>query len=269
MMDASAIKEIIKPAMAAQAAGHETDIPVAMLPEDYVIQSLEPYLDQPARHRALFTTYQLGSFIDYIKDKDNDTTVVYVNDLSMKATAIFDHGTEEEPNWATHRAVFSPKHTDAYAALTGKNKAPMEQQDFIDFIEDWAPNIGFADSEGEDIPVPKALAAVRRLHITAKRQATTEVGDFSKSHSALESVEITTDGNLPAEMRFTCEPYPGFEPRQFSCRLYARTGGDDPKLVYRITGLERMSQQIADEMVGSITAGTDAIAIYIGTIQHG
>jgi len=268
-MDKSAIQAITELAQGATAPYINMETPFQTIPKDWKLESLEPYLYRPVRHRNTYKTGDLGSFISYICDQEsnNSTSVIYIDPDEMAATAILDHGTPDAPSFGTHRAILDMNKTPEFLDLTFRNGIPYAQQDFIDWVQDWEPILTF-QNDGKPVEIKQVLAAVRRLTITAKRAATSQVGDYKTEKTALQSVEIEADNNLalPDTLTMTCIPYDGLEETRIDCRMYARTG-DEPQILYRIIGLERLMKDTAEQMKMRISVETPSL-IYLGTVIH-
>ena len=268
-MDKSAIQAITELAQGATAPYINMETPFQTIPKDWKLESLEPYLHRPIRHRNTYTTGDLDSFISYIGDQEsnNSTSVIYIDPDEMAATAILDHGTPEAPSFGAHRAILAMKKTPEFQALLNRNCIPFTQQDFIDWVQDWEPILTF-QKDGKPVEIKQVLAAVRRLTITAKRAATSQVSDYKTEKTALQSVEIEADDKLalPDTLTMTCAQYDSLEETRIDCRMYARTG-DEPQILYRIIGLERHMKDAAEQLQARISAETPSL-IYLGTVIH-
>ncbi len=209
-MDSTAIQEIQKLALSAVASetltAHVPGTAVA-IPVDWKLQTIEHLQSSPDHFRGHFTTTTLAEFIAYANQHGSADTGVFIDPDSMTAAAIIDLGNHAAPEWGKHRASATLKRTPAYAALLKSADETLQQQAFIDFIEDWADHIHFYFKNGDVIDAATAVKTLRRLKVNANAQQEQTVGNFAASRSALETVEINAgQEELPAGFRFHVAP---------------------------------------------------------------
>ena len=265
-MDRSAI-EAIRDMAALTQDNLDTDIPARIVPNSHAVQSLEHLCDTPQRFRNRYIADDLESFIYYVNENKTDDSVIYVDRRRMQATCIFDHGNHEAPAWGDHVGILVMEPTPEYSALINQDGFYMSQQEFIDWYHDWMPFISFADQNHNNLPQQDAINAIRRLNISMAREASSTIEDFSHEKSAMEKVEVKSTVTLPAEMVFHCHPFLHLEEQYIRCRIAIRAD-EKPQIMYRIIGLQNMTQSIAMEMSDKIHGGTNT-TIYLGTAKHG
>lgn len=273
-MDSTAIQEIQKLALAALTTDTlSTHVPgtAVALPNDWKLQTLEHLQTQPDHFRGHFATNALAEFIAYANQHGSADTGVFIDPDSMTAAAIIDLGNHTAPEWGKHRASATLKRTPAYAALLESADETLQQQAFIDFIEDWADHIQFYFEDGDVADAATAVKTLRRLKVNANAQQEQTVGNFAASRSALETVEIKAgQEELPAGFRFAVEPYEGFEQYTFNCQLRAVSDDKAVKLKYRIGQLETIKEAIANEFRDRIKDGIteQGVSIFLGQMAY-
>lgn len=272
-IDTDTINTIIALSKAGGQADLKTDIPTIMVPDAASIASLEKFQATPARFRAKYNTRLLSAFTEYMDGIVGEDSAVFIDPDNMRATAYVDLGTHEVPQWRDHSAVLTLDDTPAYAAVTGHAGKMHNQRDMTDFIEDWAENIQFyADVERANaVNLGSALTTIRHLTLKEKRQGDHHDGDFKASRSTMEEVEVASgDKPLPACFTFTTPPYMGFQPRTLTCRLRATSpDGKTPALTYRIMGLDRLKEELAEEFKGLLygSGALGAARVHVGTLS--
>lgn len=275
-MDKSAIEQIQQAAAITQAseAVHSAMLenapgekPVVFLPEKFGAHSLEQYLPGRVRFRGHFETASISAFLMYCKTAGGDEEIsCFVDPEYMKAVSFFDLGTINDPGHAEHRGTLTLQKTAEYRALLSIDGTKNSQKTLAEWLEDWAEHIQCYTAEGEALDIKKAISAVRRITIDQARSRTTEDQQFRASQSTLESIEAKSDEMMPAGFRFECIPYDGLAIRSFDLRLSILTSGDSPALVARIRQLEKVQQDIGEELVDAIGVGLSrgSANIYIG-----
>lgn len=254
-MDERAIQQIQETAVAAarllddakQAPG--LDRPIVALPSSLTVHDLEKFMFGRARFRGTFSTGNPDAFAEYIKAQAPGA-VCFVNGDSMVANAIFDLGTVEDPKHAEHRAVLTMEKTAPFRALLARNGETHTQRLTAEWIEDWRDFIHPCNADGEDIPLVKAVSAVRSLSLEEKRAHGFEEQDFKSKRTAMEEIEAKgAHENLPVFLDFRCTPYEGLSKRSFRARLgiVSTRGESAPSFVLRIVREEHELEQVALE----------------------
>jgi len=273
-MDASAVQALVDLAVSQtqNAAMNRDDI--VIVPNTAGIKSLEQYNRTPNSFKARFETNVLSEFINYINcNADNESSCIFINKENSSANGIIDLGYHLAPEWGRHRAYVTLKKTPAYAAVISENNKVLGQQDFIDFCEDWQPNIKFfygtpADTGTQSFP--STIATLRKLKVTANAEKEHVVGNFAASASALEAIEIKA-GNveLPTGFLFETNPHDEFYSIVLVCQLRAAGDEKSVKLKYRINQLEASTEVIANEFRDKITKGVAIdLPVYIGDMAY-
>lgn len=243
------------------------DRPVVAIPDSFHLEDLEHMMPERARMRGTMTTTNLPAFVEYCEQRNNDDSTCFVDSEGMAAKAIFNLGYPTNPGHADYTARLELKKTAEYRALTEIDGRQLSQKQAAEWIEDWADFLTAFDAEGNDIPLSRVVAAVRRLTIEASRKEDHDTQDFRASRSALESIEARSDDGLPAGFRFRCVPYLALSARDFEIRLSILTGGDAPKLVARLRRLEAIEQDMGNEFHEIMGENLDC-AVYLGSYNR-
>lgn len=230
-MDSTAVKEIqdSTAAIALAPSINKTHVPIAALPSNFTIHSLEKYQPNRSRFRGVFATHHLDSFASY-HESVCTSAPVYVDPDEMAALAVFDQGTVEAPGHREHRARLNLQPTAPFKSLRKLAEKPeVSQRDLAEWIEDWREYIIAIGSDDQRIEPKALIATVRNITIEALRKSDSSEADFSSSRTALEKIEAKSDsGALPKLIIFTCEPYKDLPPQDFRLRMSIRTGSDKP-----------------------------------------
>jgi uncharacterized protein YfdQ (DUF2303 family) len=249
----------------------QTDGTVVALPDTIQVCDLENYLENRRRYRGTLSTTVLTEFVEFVtKTSDNYNIQVesypcFVDPDDMKARAFFNLGDVDAPGHGDHSALLTLKQTQAYKELLKANGAKFDQRALAEWMEDWVDVLSATTQSGQDLPMGNAVAAIRRITIGAKAESTSEEQSFSSRRSAMAEVEAQNKDQLPAFLKFTCEPYQGLDERVFTLRLNVITG-DTPRIGARIVRLETAEEEMAKEFEQKLRKGFEdtAVQTYVG-----
>lgn len=224
-----------------------TNSPLMLIPTGFDVENLEQYMKLRSSYRFAFNTKSIKDFVEYSKEFDKEGAKCFVNSDSMSAKVIFDIGTEEAPEHQRNKAGLQLDKTSAYKKILSIHGDHMYQRDASDFIEDFGEFMTIATDSGEAMTIAQAANAINKITIEAARSLSSEVGDFSNSMSAMEREEVKGASKFPSKINFVCVPYLGLDKRDFTIKVSVLTGGDRPKLSFRIIQLEPQQEDIAEE----------------------
>lgn len=285
MLTKEAIQELLEPqsinaaatalqlAVSAFVASGEDTRGLVVLPNHFGVNDLEAHLPERRRARGTMNTSSVQCFAEYINHQAagaESTVSVFVDAPRMKAVAVLNLGTVDEPGHADNRAIYSPTQTAAYVALRHITSNPMTQKDVAEWMEDW---VHLISPRGADdlVIIPKlAIDAVRRITIDESRKVESEAASLQATRSTLEQVVArSAAGNLPAFIDVALKPYLGFDERTFSMRLSIITTGKDPMLRLRVVKAEEHAEQMANELLGQVEQAIngDLVNLYTGTYE--
>lgn len=246
-----------------------TDYPVAILPENMRLHSLEAHNKHRNAFRANFSTYNFDSLIAYAKNHEQEGAQCFIDEKHLGAEIVFDVGDLATPLHAQHRATLKMEKTAAFKALCDFHGKKCEQREFSDWLEDWGDFITAYTDDSESMSLTSAVQAVRKITLDYARNEEHEVSDFAASRSAMESVEAKSKLQLPKYFVFNTVTYKGLNSQAFTLRLSILTGGEKPVLVARLIKAEQIQEDIAKEFADKLTdelKGTD-ITVNIGTVE--
>lgn len=249
--------------------GTDRAIPAVIMPDGRQVASLEHLLNNPAFHRVTYATERLDDFCRYIGAARCDGTAVFVKPDGSGAQAIIDFGSHTAPQWQRHKAGLNMKHTAEFAACLGINGKAMTQRQIIEWLEDWGHIASGVNAGGEAMAVPRIIAALRRIDLKAKREASHEDRNFGATRTAMEEIEASSgDGAMPDIIKITCQIYPCTKQREITLRISLLTGDDKPTLKARIIGLEAINKEVAEEIEMEIISRLgDASSVFVGGVM--
>lgn len=236
-----------------------TDRPTISVPKGIKLEDIEHLQAHRHRFRGKYATNRLSEFCTYVTNRVSElqdfatgeparsNTSAFLDIDRGTAKAIFNLGRPGEAGHGDDVALLDLAQTAAYNGLLKLNGIKLSQKDLAEWLEDWAQIIEpFYGEDEQARTLKQAIAAVRNIRIKADGESTSKVNDFGASKTALESIEASSQDQLPAGFLFHCSPYPGFIERQFRLRLSVITD-QTPKLVVRLVGHEEQVEKIGQE----------------------
>lgn len=251
MMEKEAIEHIQKSAnmleMDDKLKSKNTNTPTILLPHEFAVHDLEKYMKHRSSYRFSFSTSNIDDFAGYSEEFDQEGAKCFINSNNMSAKVIFDIGTKELPGHQVNSAKLALEKTAAYEKLLNIQGQHFSQKEASNFIEDWTDFIFITTRTGEGMSTAQAANALNKLTIEEARTRTSEVGDFNESLSSMEMVEAKNADKIPSDITFSCTPYTGLKDRDFIIRVSILTGGERPKISFRIIQLEPIQELITEE----------------------
>lgn len=225
----------------------DTNSTLMLVPEGFNIQDLEKHMLLRDSYRFSFNTKSIKDFVEYSQEFDQEGAKCFVDSDRMSAEVIFDIGTEEAPAHQRNKAGLSLDKSSAFKKILNIHGDHMVQREASDFIEDFSEFMVIATDSGESMTTAQAANAINKITIESARSMSSEIGDFSSNLSAMEREEVKGAEKFPSKIKFTCVPYLGLDAREFVLKVSVLTGGERPKLSFRIMQLEPQQEDIAEE----------------------
>lgn len=234
-------------------------VAAVIAPNEFHAIDTEKYQPHRRRFRGQLQTNSLADFILYVKLRASGSnqknqpatsgTVVpgFIDADRLNAIAIFNLGTVEQPGHADDTATLQLKASAAYAALLAAHGGTLQHLDALNWLQDWADNITYADEDGTDLPSTTSYNALRKVTISALNESSSEERTHGTSRSALASVDARGAGQLPALIRFGCTPYAGLPERHFWLRLNIRDQNGKPVFQLRVRNLDAEKEAVAQD----------------------
>lgn len=256
----------------------QTDGTALAIPEGVKIADLEKYLENRRRYRGCMATNLIDEFVEFVTAtgdqyslaQDLDNLPCFISANAMRARVFFNLGDIDNPGHGDHTAVLSLEKTESFEQLLKINGGKFDQRSLAEWMEDWRDHLeALAEDQATVLPIGAAVSAIRRITIGTNAEATSEEQTFSTRKSAMAEVEAKNKDQMPAFLKFTCEPYQGLEQRTFTLRLSLITG-ETPRIGTRIVRLETAEEEMAKELEERLRTGFEdtPVKTYVGTFDH-
>lgn len=270
-MDKSAIEKIQESALLPDLIKRidNTNTPVIALPDNFRLHDLEQYLEAPTAFRGLFKTRFIEEFVSYIGAQEGTKATCFISDSDMTASIKFDLGDINIPGHGHHEAALKLEKTAPFEALLEFADSHHNQKRVAEWLEDWAHLLSAYAPNGDVLDIKKVINAVRNINIEAMRKAASEVQQLSESRSSLESIEVSSKEQLPAQIHWHGETYQDLSSRTIAMRLSIRTS-ETPTLCLQTIKMEECREALAREFAETIAKKVgDAAKVLIGTFGKG
>ncbi|MBB6578441.1 uncharacterized protein YfdQ (DUF2303 family) [Comamonas odontotermitis] len=255
----------IEQANAALAKATNSSAKVVAVQDDFKVEGLEAYAPFRRRPKGTMSTQVIRSFAAYTEKHQGEGTTVFVDADHLRATAVLDFGDASNPGHCDNLCSLTLRTTAAYDALLHATTRKLSQRDFAEWIENWAPQISMG-SKADEMPLHKALAAVRNITIESAASAQHKEESLSSSRSAFESVKAKSDEAIPTALLFSCRPAPELTERTYITRISVITSEAKPLFQLNIIALETHREEAAEEMSGLIRQQIpEAIPVLMGS----
>lgn len=249
---------------------------VALVPNDFKLQSLEQYLPTPSRKKGSFTTGLIESFKSYctqeLSESEDSHAACFINDERLSAKAFFDVGTMNNPEHCENSASFKLELTQEYIAITQQNNQQLQQLDFTYWLEDYRPYIdSMLDSTGEPIDFKKAIHALRKITFTAQTESNHNEEHLASEQSGFTRIEAKSgaEQNLPVFIHFKCQPSPDLEEITIKARIIPQNTQKGVQIKLQLIQFEKMKQDLAISFKDMIQENLKELDMetYIGIYQ--
>jgi uncharacterized protein YfdQ (DUF2303 family) len=261
-VDASAIEQLYKYGAAQVPMKQETGmLPLAIVPEDFKVESLEKYLEFPKHIRASVHVYHPESFVDYWKRFAGPASLIFADTQTPALVGIIDYHEptdthegqlEAEARWGYHRLAFNFRKTKEWKTWESMNGKAMRQVEFAQFIEDNLP----------DIFEPAAADMLEMVqHFEAKKSVNFSSGVRLNNGQVQFKYEETIATGAAQQGVFTV-------PDMFKLAIAPFEGATDYKVDVRFRyRIEREGLQLRYELVRPHKIIEDAVNTIITAIQ--
>lgn len=237
------------------------------LPGTMKVHDLEKFMPDRRRFRGKMMTDSIDAFCEYVKDQG--AADVFIEADAMRATAFFDMGSIAAPGHCEHTATIKLQRTAPFSSIIRINEEAKTQRELAEWVEDWRRHLSCFDQDSADLHTQKALASIRKMTVETARKLESDQQNMGHKLSAMEQIDVRSDGAQLGGVIFTCKPYTGFQSRDFTMPLSALTGGDNIKLKLRIQEFDAIEEEIAEEFRSKVETALadDDFKIWQGSFE--
>lgn len=203
---------------------------VAVVHEDCKLTDLTRYEAAPPRHMGAVRLYTLEELVNHIQHRPESKASVFVGQQHVRA--VYNYGTTTEgPGWGDDVAEFPLVKTPDWQNWTGGNNRVMEQEQFLDFLEDNMQNVVVPDGV-----TLLELVANFRMQTKVTYQSCYRTSDGQQQLEYQEDNGKSEDMRLPTELLLHLPVIQGAESMttyEMKARLRLRVDKETHRLTFK------------------------------------
>lgn len=139
-------------------------VPHVVVPVGYQLHDFESMMPSPRRLKGKRDLCDVKSFIALYNEFKTDSSKLYGMVTPPRFVGVLNDASAGNPGWADHRVEYSCPLTIEWQTWIAKNKQPMSQVDFAQFIEDNLPDL----VEGAQmLEVSRSLEATKKVNFAS------------------------------------------------------------------------------------------------------
>lgn len=265
-MDASFIGKIADITQTAMANEELQKHGLAIVPSGYKVEDLSPYMKEPRFYKARFKTHLIDAFTNYCIEAVNAVGHLMDEEFNcyvqawhgatdtISAQITFDKGTPARPGHGHNTASLSLRRTPLFDAVLKIEGQILTQDDLIEFLEDWHPELSGTRND-EEVPISQVITAIRRFKtkITGEKE---EVKEHLKASQSKFAELDASDNPLPSHIVATGVAYDGLEPVDMAMRLSVNLKTDHPTTFkLRMTRRDKFQAELERDFVEQLSTG--------------
>lgn len=233
-------------------------LPYLIVPSTHRVEEMERLLPQPTAKRGTLTFTRRESFVAYVTDHKSETaTRMFFNGTQFQA--VLDHHSVEKAGWKQHVAIYAPSYSPEWLVWIPKNKTPMKQADFSEFIEENRSDVLNPDA-GALLDMVRELESVRDVTFkgTLKKDNTVQRVEYEENTVTRAKGDI----EFPTEIVLKLPVFDGENLQAFPCRLRVVPQGGTLCLSYEIRNLTTRLQAIKDHLVAQVQDESETVVLF-------
>jgi uncharacterized protein YfdQ (DUF2303 family) len=160
-------KTEIQTALDATIAGTVLDVagaPHAVVPGGYHIQDLTDHLPAPLRLKGKLELRDVKSFVAQFNEFKTSVAKLFGTVNPPRFVGVLNGNAASAPGWGDHRIEYSCPLSVEWKTWTAKNKQPMTQADFAQFVEDNLPDLL---NGAEMLEISRTLEAKKKVNFAS------------------------------------------------------------------------------------------------------
>lgn len=234
-----------------------------VVPEGYVLHSLEGFQAHPNRKTGKVTMDDADSFIRYFNAHANEHSQIYAKQNPPVFVGLLDEHQTDKAGWREHRVVYACPFSPEWKEWTANDKKAMKQAEFADFIERNLPDI-VEPSGAEMLEVSRSLQAKKKVNFSSGIRLSN--GEQELTYE--EEIQGTTAKgklHIPEVFKIGVQVLEGGEPYAVECRLRYRINDANLVMWYELVRPHKIIEDAVFAVWGAIAVDTNR-RIYRGSI---
>lgn len=217
-----------------------------------------PLAEHPHRKKGTVHVQDSESFIAYIEKHQLAGTEVYADLARMKLVGVINAHDESDSQlvpgdagWGDHRVELELLPTDAWKAWTSRDKKPMGQADFAEFIEDRAVDVINPDS-ATMLEIAQSLIATNGVQFKAAHRLTDGQVSFKYEETTNASAGHAGELEIPQTFEIGISPFEGAPPVLVTARFRYRISAGGLSLFFALLNADDIRRNAFTEYVAHV-----------------
>lgn len=242
---------------------YENFTPFMIIPNDHKVETFDYLREFPIRIEQTVTLTTADAFADYINRYGDQTTIIFVDGINNKFTAILDYHERAAPGWKKHIARFEPTQTPEWQSWLKSNEKTMTQEDFGRFIEN---NLGEIQEPTGAEMLEIALSIQASTDVKFSRATRLDNGQLQIAYTEVTNGTAGHNGQLKIPEKFTIglRLFRGAEPYKIEARLRYRIKEGNLTLWYELIRPQAVIDANIEDITAKIKASIGETQIFYG-----
>jgi uncharacterized protein YfdQ (DUF2303 family) len=246
----------------------KTDIPYAIVPRGYEVESLNEFIVDKEQVEQHVTVISPSSLIGYVVRFKDERSVIFADTENTRFRAVLDyHLNGKTPFKNTHIVTYDCPLSDEWKAFSRFNTEKMDQVSFAEFIEQYinciAPTSDSNQTSGTELL--EMVLAFQETR-TSEFKAVTRLSDGT--YQMAFSNEKTGSGNtkLPEKISLAISPFHNGSPYQIDARIRYRLREGKLALWYELIDPKKIIEHAYNEILVDLQNQLPDVPLFEGRI---
>lgn len=223
---------------------------------DQLEEKLAPH---PRRKTGTVHVQDALSFIGYLGKHGLPQSEVFADVARMALVGVInaheestlDEALENKAGHGDHRVQFELIYTDAWKAWTERDKKPMNQQQFAEFIEDHANDVIDPDA-ATMLEIAQSLIATTGVDFKSAHRLSDGQVKFQYEETTQARAGHSGDIEIPGSFAIAISPFEGCPPVELVARFRYRTGSGGLTLFYALRNPGDVAREAFEAYVDTV-----------------
>lgn len=246
----------------------KTDIPYAVVPDNYSVKSLKDFIVDVTQVKQAVTVISPSSLIGYVSRFKDERSVIFADTEKTRFCAVLDYHLDgKTPFKNSHVVTYDCPLSDEWKAFSRLDTEKMDQVSFAEFIEQYinciAPVSDSNQTSGNEL-LEMVLAFQETRTSDFKAVTRLSDGTFQMAFSN----EKTGSGNtkLPERISLAISPFHNGTPYQIDARIRYRLREGKLALWYELIDPKKIIEHAYNEIMVDLQNQLPDVPVFEGRI---
>lgn len=249
--------------MALASAFQIAGLPAVLTPAGSTLKTFPELMDAPRRIMQAVQLSTLESFLSYLEEFTQLTTVLFCDITNGMFTAIIDYHGPGEPDWCVHTAQYTCPKTEEWKAWRAADKKHFTQEEFAEFIEANLADIR-SPTGAEMLEIATTIAA--KSEVTFRRAIRLDNGQIQLGYDTSITGQAGEYGqfSIPEKIKLGIRLFKDGEAYEIDARFRYRLNNGKITLWYELIRPDRINDDAVNNVFNAIKEAIGHTRIYQG-----